>query len=155
MPYVLLPTGGAKSGLDSPTEMLDDYADDRDEDRLAEARLAEARLAETRLAEARLALAEARLAEDRLAEARLALAEARLAEDRLAEARLAEARQVERQTERQTQQKRMWILFHGDTEPSPLDDLTLAQEMRLEQGWPYTYVKMPDVKTAKSPQANN
>ena len=148
MPYVLLPTGGAKSGLDSPTEMLDDYADDRDEDRLAEARLAEARLAETRLAEARLALAEARLAEDRLAEARLA-------EDRLAEARLAEARQVERQTERQTQQQRMWILFHGDTEPLPLDDLTLAQEMRLEQGWPYTYVKMPDVKTAKSPQANN
>ena len=122
MPYVLLPTGGANSGLDSPTEMLDDYADDRAEDRLTEARLAEARLAEARLAEARLA-----------------------------EARLAEARQVERQTQLQ----RMWILFHGDTEPVPLDDLTLAQEMRLEQGWPYTYVKMPDVKTAKSPQVNN
>ena len=107
MPYVLLPTGGANSGLDSPTEMLDDYADDRAEDRLTEARLAEARLAEARL------------------------------------------------VERQTQLQRMWILFHGDTEPVPLDDLTLAQEMRLEQGWPYTYVKMPDVKTAKSPQVNN
>ena len=39
MPYVLLPTGGANSGLDSPTEMLDDYADDRAEDRLTEARI--------------------------------------------------------------------------------------------------------------------
>ena len=116
MPYVLLPTGGANSGLDSPTEMLDDYADDGAEDRLTETRLAE---------------------------------------DHLAEARLAEARQAEHQTERQTEPQQVWILFRGDTEPLPLDDLTLAQDMRLEQGWPYTYVKPPGVKNVKSPHVNN
>ena len=47
--------------------------------------------------------------------------------------------------------------FEG-TEPLPLDGLSFTQEMRLEQGWPYTYVKpphtqKPDLKNVKSPQS--
>ena len=54
--------------------------------------------------------------------------------------------------------KQVWILFRGDSEPLPLDGLSFTQEMRLEQGWPYTYVKpphtqKPDLKNVKSPQS--
>ena len=61
-----MPTPGADLGLDSPTDMLDDYAEEGAEDR--EARLAKAGLTEARLAEARLAERQADRQAERQAE---------------------------------------------------------------------------------------
>ena len=69
--------------------------------------------------------------------------------------KLISVRLTEHQTERQTEPGQVWILFHGDNEPLPLNNLTFAQEMRLEQGWPYTYVRQPAVKDVKLSDGKN
>ena len=38
----------------------------------------------------------------------------------------------------------MWILFHGETKPVRLDQLSFVQEMMLENGRPHSYVPPPD-----------
>ena len=36
-----------------------------------------------------------------------------------------------------------WIMFRGDSKPVRMDELSLSQEIRLENGCPFTYVSPP------------
>eukprot|EP00435_Cladocopium_sp_Y103_P043705 s726_g12.t1 len=156
MPHFMMQSEGAHREEESPTEMLDLYADDEAPSdnqtrvdvasRLAETRLVEARESLLRLTEARKnereieRQMEKSKVEDRVHTALLRFSEARQAEpDRLT--RQAEPDRPTRRAEPDRPTRRVWILFRGDTVPLPLDDLSFAQEMRLEQGWPYTYEK--------------